>query len=244
MATQHSTGTTAAGASPASVTSAAAGNRPNIIFINTDDLDMASLPTMPKLKSLMADQGTTCTNFFANVSLCCPSRSTFLRGQYASHTQVLTNGGNNGGYERAHAVGIENSTIATWLQAAGYHTGLIGKYLNGYGATKGGTPETYIPPGWSEWYGATGGNRLLRIRHKMNENGKIVKYGNTPQDYRRTWSPARRRISSRAPQGTRRPSSSTSRPKRRMAPRRPRRSTRTPSRTRKRPARPPTTSRM
>ena len=175
------TGTAAVGSAPASVTSAAAGNRPNIIFINTDDLDMASLPTMPKLKSLLADQGTTCTNFFANVSLCCPSRSTFLRGQYASHTQVLTNGGNNGGYERAHAVGIENSTVATWLQAAGYHTGLIGKYLNGYGAAKSAAPDTYIPPGWSEWYGATGG--VEYFNYALNENGKIVKYGNSPQDY-------------------------------------------------------------
>lgn len=180
VATPPVTGTTATGAAPASVTSAA-GIRPNIIFINTDDLDMASLPTMPKLKSLLADQGTTCTNFFANVSLCCPSRSTFLRGQYASHTQVLTNGGDNGGYERAHTVGIENSTIATWLQAAGYHTGLIGKYLNGYGVSKSGTPDTYVPPGWNEWYGATGG--VAYYDYALNENGKIVKYGHSPQDY-------------------------------------------------------------
>jgi len=181
VATPPITGTAATGAAPASVTSAAAGNRPNIVFINTDDLDMASLSTMPRLKSLLADQGTTCTNFFVNVSLCCPSRSTFLRGQYASHTQVLTNGGNNGGYERAHAVGIENSTVATWLQAVGYHTGLIGKYLNGYGTSKGGAPDTYVPPGWSEWYGATGG--VAYYDYALNENGKIVKYGHNPQDY-------------------------------------------------------------
>lgn len=181
VVTPTTTGTAATSAAPASVTSAAAGSRPNIIFINTDDLDMASLPTMPKLKSLLADQGTTCTNFFANVSLCCPSRSTFLRGQYASHTQVLTNGGDNGGYERAHTVGIENSTIATWLQAAGYRTGLIGKYLNGYGASKSVVPDTYVPPGWSEWYGATGG--VAYYDYALNENGKIVKYGKSPQDY-------------------------------------------------------------
>ncbi len=181
VVTPSATGTAATSAAPASVTSAVAGSRPNIIFINTDDLDMASLPTMPKLKSLLADQGTTCTNFFVNVSLCCPSRSTFLRGQYASHTQVLTNGGDNGGYERAHAAGIENSTVATWLQAAGYHTGLIGKYLNGYGASKSGAPDTYVPPGWSEWYGATGG--VAYYDYALNENGKIVKYGHSPQDY-------------------------------------------------------------
>lgn len=178
-ATQATAGTATMSASGAPA--AAAGNRPNIVFINTDDLDMASLPTMPKLKALLADQGTTCTNFFVNVSLCCPSRSTFLRGQYASHTQVLTNGGDNGGYARAHAVGIENSTVATWLQAAGYRTALVGKYLNGYGAPESGAPDTYVPPGWSEWYGATGG--VAYFDYALNENGKIVKYGNGPQDY-------------------------------------------------------------
>jgi N-acetylglucosamine-6-sulfatase len=36
-------------------------------------------------------------------------------------------------------MGAENSTVATWLQDAGYQTALIGKYLNGY-------EGTYIPP--------------------------------------------------------------------------------------------------
>lgn len=181
VATLPATGSAATSAAPASVTNAAAGSRPNIIFINTDDLDMASLPTMPKLKSLMADQGTTCSNFFVTVSLCCPSRSTFLRGQYAHNTQVLTNGGDNGGYARAHALGIENSTVATWLQAAGYHTGLMGKYLNGYPSKD--VPETYIPPGWNEWSSPVEGNAYSEFGYKMNENGKVVPYGNTPQDY-------------------------------------------------------------
>ena len=159
----------------------AADVRPNIVFINTDDLDMAEVSTMPKLKSLMTDQGATCTNFFVTVSLCCPSRSTFLRGQYAHNTQVLTNGGNNGGYARAHALGIENSTIATWLQDAGYHTGLMGKYLNGYPTRD--IPETYIPPGWNEWYSPVEGNAYDEFSYKMNENGTVVTYGKGPQDY-------------------------------------------------------------
>jgi arylsulfatase A-like enzyme len=159
----------------------AADARPNIVFINTDDLDMAEVPTMPKVKSLLADQGATCTNFFVTVSLCCPSRSTFLRGQYAHNTQVLTNGGENGGYARAHALGIENSTVATWLQDAGYHTGLMGKYLNGY-PTKD-IPETYMPPGWNEWYSPVEGNAYDEFGYKMNENGTVVTYGKDPQDY-------------------------------------------------------------
>ena len=179
-ATLPITGTAVTSAASVPASSTAAGNRPNILFINTDDLDRASLPAMPKLKALIADQGATCTNFFVNVSLCAPSRSTFLRGQYARNTQVLTNGGDNGGFARAFAVGMEKSTIATWLQAAGYRTGLVGKYLNGYGSPKSGAPNAYIPPGWSEWYGGT---NVAYYDYTLNENGKLVKYGNGPQDY-------------------------------------------------------------
>jgi len=41
----------------------------------------------------------------------------------------------------------EPDTIATWLDRAGYHTGYIGKYLNGY---EGAAPRR-VPPGWDEW---------------------------------------------------------------------------------------------
>src|SRR5205085_3765245 len=43
----------------------------------------------------------------------------------------------------------QNDTSATKLQAAGYRTGLFGKYLNGYwtAAQDGGA----VPPGWNQW---------------------------------------------------------------------------------------------
>src|SRR5204863_5413593 len=111
---------------------ASAAAHPNVLFILTDDLDLAEIAFMPKLKSLLIDQGATFDNYFASVSLCCPSRSTTLRGQYSHNTGVLTNGGGNGGFELAYTRGIEQSTIATWLKSGGYRAGLFGKYLNGY----------------------------------------------------------------------------------------------------------------
>ena len=66
---------------------------------------------------------------------------------------------------------------------AGYHTAHIGKFLNGYGNT---SPDTEVPPGWSEWYGAlddpdayTGGTYTM-YGYTLNENGAIVHYGSTP----------------------------------------------------------------
>jgi CTP synthase (UTP-ammonia lyase) len=58
--------------------------------------------------------------------LCCPSRTSILRGQYSHTTGIFT----NGGYPPFHDSGQENATIATWLHDAGYRTGLVGKYIN------------------------------------------------------------------------------------------------------------------
>ena len=153
---------------------------PNILFILTDDLNMDEISVMPHLKSLLIDQGVSFSNYFVSVSLCCPSRSTTLRGQYSHNTHVETNGGSNGGFQTAHALGLEQSTIGTWLQSGGYNTALIGKYLNGY---PGGVSDTYIPPGWNEWDSASKGNPYSEFNYTLNENGKLVAYGKQAKDY-------------------------------------------------------------
>ena len=70
----------------------------------------------------------------------------------------------------------DSSTIATWLDAAGYRTGLFGKYHLG---THGEGP-TYIPPGWDDWVSFPDG---AYYNYTLNENGTLVHYGSTPKDY-------------------------------------------------------------
>ena len=163
-------------------TSPASTASPNIIVIMTDDLDsrLKTLDYTPKIRSLLTDQGTTFSNNFVNVSLCCPSRASFLRGQYVHNHDVLTNTPPTGGFEKAFATNIEGATVATALQSSGYHTGFIGKYLNGYPNT---APDTYIPPGWKEWYGGVGNAGYRGFNYTLNENGILVPYGNAPEDY-------------------------------------------------------------
>ena len=115
-----------------SLSSAPVPARPNIIFILADDLDAAEYAYMPKLKSLVADQGVTFENFFVNVSLCCPSRATTMRGQYVQNTQIFGNTPPDGGFQRIYELGLEKSMVGVWLQAVGYKTMLAGKYVNGY----------------------------------------------------------------------------------------------------------------
>ena len=120
--------------------------RPNILFILTDDLDLdlGTITYMPHLQELLTRQGLTLNDFFISHTLCCPSRSTFLRGQYTHNHGVYRNDLPNGGFAQAYFLKNEASTIGTWLQAAGYRTVLLGKYLNDYPFPE---DKTYVPVG-------------------------------------------------------------------------------------------------
>jgi N-acetylglucosamine-6-sulfatase len=155
-------------------TAAHAQDRPNIIFVLTDDLAGNLVPYMPALQR-MQRQGTTFSDYFVTDSLCCPSRSTTFTGKFPHNTGVFTNGGADGGYAAFNAHGNQQNTFATALQGAGYRTGMMGKYLNGY------QPTDPVPPGWSEWDVA--GNGYPEFGYSLNENGQVVKYGDQPGDY-------------------------------------------------------------
>jgi arylsulfatase A-like enzyme len=165
-------GVVAPGASP----TASAAPRPNVVVILTDDQWFDSMAYLPKTRALLGGSGVTFTNFHATNPLCCPSRSTYLTGQYSHTHGVESNQGPNGGFENFD----DSSTLATWLDGAGYHTTHIGKYLNGYGNAQN---RTYIPPGWDNWLAATRGTQLL-YDYQMNQNGTMVEYGATPADFK------------------------------------------------------------
>jgi arylsulfatase A-like enzyme len=180
QATNASPGSTAA-PTAAALQTASPSARPNIIFILADDMASTDLEVMPKLKSLITDQGVSFNNYLVNISLCCPSRTATLRGQYANNSKIFGNGTpDNGGFERVYELGLEKSTAAVWLQNAGYRTLLAGKYMNGYPGKAG---LSYVPPGWTEWYSAVRGNAYNEFGYTLNENGKTVQYGNKPEDY-------------------------------------------------------------
>ncbi len=174
--------------SPQQAAGATPNVKPNIVYVLTDDLDQRTTPywdVLPKTKRLLADHGMTFENSFAPTPICCPARSTILTGQYGHNTGVLTNKGTQGGWETFVRNGGEQRTVAKALSdQAGYHTALIGKYLNGYGVNNGlGYPATYVPPGWSEWYGAVDGAFYTGYNYQLNENGTLVSYGNATSDY-------------------------------------------------------------
>jgi N-acetylglucosamine-6-sulfatase len=164
---------------PPSAPPATRDARPNVVFIVADDLDWSGIEHMPALKALFTHSGTTFTNSYVTTSVCCPSRSSFLTGQYVHNHGVLDNRFPLGGFRKFFESGKEKSTIATWLQEAGYRTGLIGKYLNFYPQRV--KNPTYVPPGWDYWRAVFFPESYLE--YQINENGKVETYGATPDEY-------------------------------------------------------------
>jgi len=143
--------------------------RPNVIVFMTDDQNVSSLEVMPNVRALLAQQGVTFTNNFVSYPLCCPSRATYLTGQYPHNHDVMWNMAPDGGYYKLRG----NETLPVWMSRAGYQTAHIGKYLNGYGTQD----PLEIPAGWGEWYGSIDPTTYRMWGYTLNENGVLKTYG-------------------------------------------------------------------
>lgn len=158
-------------------TAAEAPQRPNIVVVMSDDQTVESMRVMANVNALLGEQGTTFDNNYVSFPLCCPSRTTFITGQYGHNHTVMGNAPPQGGYEKlapTHA-----NTLPAWLKLAGYRTMHIGKYLNGYGRQR----PTEVPPGWDEWFGSVDPSTYRYYDYTLNENGKLVRYGTAAGDY-------------------------------------------------------------
>jgi arylsulfatase A-like enzyme len=163
-------------------------DRPNIVFVLTDDLSWNLVPYMPHVLAL-EHRGMTFTNYTVADSLCCPSRATIFTGEFPHNTKVLSNTAPGGGWDRFRTTGDERHTFATSLEAAGYRTALYGKYLNAYQPS---TPSSgplggaYVPPGWTGWGGVNGGG-YAEFNYEMGVGvdgyGKVQRFGSAPDDY-------------------------------------------------------------
>jgi N-acetylglucosamine-6-sulfatase len=143
----------------------AAQARPNILVLETDDQTVADMAALPKTRALIGDRGTTFANSFVSYSLCCPSRSTLYTGQYAHNHGVLSNKLPTGGFTRLDT----SNWLPLWLQAAGYRTMHVGKFLNGYGRD---APPT-VPPGFDDWNGMVDPSTYNYYGYTVDENGVL-----------------------------------------------------------------------
>lgn len=115
--------------------------RPNIIVIFTDDQDRDEIgcysgrKATPHMDSLARD-GIKFSRFYVNSAVCTPSRFCLLTGRYASRASNLTKQFPHGGPVNIgwnpHSNG-QPGTLARQLKAAGYTTGMVGKWHQGGG---------------------------------------------------------------------------------------------------------------
>ncbi len=103
---------------------AVAGERPNVLFVMSDDHAAHALSAYgsrvnetPGLDRI-AREGTRFANAFVVNSICTPSRATILTGQYSHRNGVPV----------FNSLDPARQTVAKLLQAAGYHTGMVGKW--------------------------------------------------------------------------------------------------------------------
>jgi len=143
----------------------------NVILIVPDDMRADELAAMPELGRL-AERGISFSRAFVTTPLCCPSRASILTGRYARNHGVLRNSPPNGGFQAFD----DHSTLATWLQAGGVRTGLVGRYLTGYQDT------LYIPPGWDTWFGMFDSGDGYQ-RYHVNHNGERKYFGTKEEEY-------------------------------------------------------------
>ncbi len=145
--------------------------QPNVVLINTDDMNVTDMFVMANTLNLLGAQGTTFSNSWVSYPLCCPSRATQLTGQYAHNHGVRT--------DQRYGDLDNTNTLAVWLRNAQYRTVMVGKYLNGYGVAR----PREVPPGWSQWFALTGGTEQKRYAFRLNENGKVRKYPRKKKNY-------------------------------------------------------------
>ena len=175
---------------------AATPGAPSFVVIQTDDQTLDGLyataraypgapetRAMPATLDLIAKKGITFNRYYVSYPLCCPSRVSLLTGRYAHNHKVKGNIQPNGGYIGFSFRGAMTHNLATWLQADGYKTVHIGKFLNGYGEEPLDAGTT-VPPGWSTWYTILNVDSThLAYGYKMDVNGQVVGPFGDPGDW-------------------------------------------------------------
>ena len=141
-----------------------------MVMSDDQSTGMLSKATMPKTTKEIVRQGTSFEQAIATTPTCCPSRASFITGQYAHNHGVLEND--------YGLLGDDTSTLPTWLQAAGYRTIHVGKYMNRFKKTQG---AKTIAPGWDVFDAAL--EKYSYYDYALRLNGKTKRYGDEDEDY-------------------------------------------------------------
>ena len=146
--------------------------RPNIVVVMTDDQTLEQMSALPRTRKLIGRQGVKFKRFYVSDPLCCPSRATFLTGQYAHNTGVISDRGPN-----AVDALREQDTLGDLAAAGRLPHRVRRQVLERIRRSR--TPSVCRP------VGASGGRCSSRrtqdyFDYDLNEDGEVVHFGSAP----------------------------------------------------------------
>ena len=157
---------------------ASGSDRPNVLFIVSDDHGWGDLPSnwketevrLPVLDKLAA-QGARFSNYHT-VPLCAPSRACMFTGQYSSE---------NGMWRGNKGIKRDVKMLSEYLSEAGYATGCYGKWH--MGSNPGGLPNDR---GFDEFRGflsGTHGYWVTKQRNRILHNLSLIHISEPTRPY-------------------------------------------------------------
>jgi arylsulfatase A-like enzyme/MFS family permease len=168
----------AGGGSGGTTAAQAPGGAPNLVVLMTDDQTTSDLArAMPLTEREIAGHGTTFGRYLVTTPLCCPSRASYITGQYGHNNGVLDN---HPGYPDLRDPA---NVLPAWLGAAGYRTAHMGKWLNGYERDPGSDGGRLPAPGWDDWAAMLSPHYY---DYELDVNGRIQRHGASAADYSTT----------------------------------------------------------
>ena len=156
----------------------AAQRKPNVLVIESDDQTAESMRVMQNVNSPDRRSGRDVHQQLRQLLALLPV------AVHLPHRAVRTQSWGagqpppEGGFQRFESLHGDNN-LAVWLKSAGYYTGLIGKYLNGY------ENDPAVPPGWSDWHATAPATQKV-YNYTLNNNGNWSTTARLPRTSSRT----------------------------------------------------------
>jgi len=151
-----------------------AAKQPNVVLILADDLAVGDLGGQhdgrcrtPHLDQL-ASESVRFNRAYSGSCVCAPARAALLTGRYPHRTGVVTLNMNK--FPKLTRLRSDEATIADYMKAAGYTTGLIGKWHLGRG-------ENYHPlrRGFDVFEGFDGSDDVGYFQYRFDVQGKVTR---------------------------------------------------------------------